>query len=371
MTLGEKIYKLRNERNMTQEQLAEKLGVTRQSISKWEGDLVKPEIEKLKAMAKLFEVSLDDLISDEAAETKTTKAERFERNVPVYKFVSIITAGICLVMIVIMIAVATNLSDRIRALELTGFSPTVYEDNDSYTDDVSETFSDVSWKIKDADKKKQQSKLHIEAELKTYRDSTEITAIAETDSGKQYTAALENSSGMFRGDVAIPISGEQMKITLVVDNGGEKQKVVIDEGVYMLEGIALLPDIDVIVTSDKGNTHSGIIYTNIDDIDENETALAENIEDVKVFIKNKNKVVFEKSFSALPGLDNIVNYSFDCDDAEWDKDFEAGVSYYDKSIGKTVEIYGSFDPTLITDDTSVIIGTEEYSYDDNYHITLK
>ncbi len=118
---------------------------------------------------------------------------------------------------------------------------------------MSETFSDVSWKIKDADKKKQQSKLHIEAELKTYRDSTEITAIAETDSGRQYTAALENSSGMFRGDVAIPISGEQMKITLVVDNGGEKQKVVIDEGVYMLEGIiALLPDRDVIVKSDKG-----------------------------------------------------------------------------------------------------------------------
>ena len=245
MTLGEKIYKLRNERNMTQEQLAEKLGVTRQSISKWEGDLVKPEIEKLKAMAKLFEVSLDDLISDEAAETKTTKEDRFERNVTVYKFVSIITAGICLVMIVIMIAVAVNLSDRIRALELTGFSPAAYGDNDSYTDDVSEIFSDVSWKIKDADKKKQQSKLHIEAELKTYRDSTEITAIAETDSGKQYTAALENSNGRFRGDVDIPISGEQMKITLVVDNNGEKQKVTIAESVYMLEGITALPEIEI------------------------------------------------------------------------------------------------------------------------------
>ena len=86
MTLGERIYKLRNERNMTQEQLAEKLGVTRQSISKWEGNLVKPEIEKLKAMAKLFDVSLDDLISDETAETKTTKADGFERNVTIYKF---------------------------------------------------------------------------------------------------------------------------------------------------------------------------------------------------------------------------------------------------------------------------------------------
>lgn len=50
MTLGERIYRLRNDRNMTQEQLAEKLGVTRQSISKWEGDLVKPEIDKLRIL---------------------------------------------------------------------------------------------------------------------------------------------------------------------------------------------------------------------------------------------------------------------------------------------------------------------------------
>ena len=368
MTLGEKIYKLRNERNMTQEQLAEKLGVTRQSISKWEGDLVKPEIEKLKAMAKLFEVSLDDLISDEAAETKTTKAERFERNVTVYKFVSIITAGICLVMIVIMIAVAVNLSDRIRALELTGFSPAAYGDNDSYTDNVSEIFSDVSWKIKDADKKKQQSKLHIEAELKTYRDSTEITAIAETDSGKQYTAALENSNGRFRGDVDIPISGEQMKITLVVDNNGEKQKVVIDEGVYMLEGITAMPEIEIYTEKTKGNTYKGRIAVNIG---EDETAFGENIEKMKVSIRNNGRIIFEKAVSAPPAADN-VSYSFGYEEADWEKHFEAVVSYYDKNIGGTVEIYGVFEPNVYYDPPQPeTIGADEYSYDDNYHITLK
>ena len=368
MTLGEKIYKLRNERNMTQEQLAEKLGVTRQSISKWEGDLVKPEIEKLKAMAKLFEVSLDDLISDEAAETKTTKEDRFERNVTVYKFVSIITAGICLVMIVIMIAVAVNLSDRIRALELTGFSPAAYGDNDSYTDDVSEIFSDVSWKIKDADKKKQQSKLHIEAELKTYRDSTEITAIAETDSGKQYTAALENSNGRFRGDVDIPISGEQMKITLVVDNNGEKQKVTITESVYMLEGITALPEIEIYTEKTKGNTYKGRIAVNIG---EDETAFGENIEKMKVSIRNNGRIIFEKAVSAPPAADN-VSYSFGYEEADWEKHFEAVVSYYDKNIGGTVEIYGVFEPNVYYDPPQPeTIGADEYSYDDNYHITLK
>ena len=367
MTLGERIYKLRNERNLTQEQLAEKLGVTRQSISKWEGDLVKPEIEKLKAMAKLFEVSLDDLISDEAAEVKPAKTDRLERDANIYKFVSIITAGICLVMIVIMIAVAVNLSDRIRALELRA-PEVIYQNSESYTDDVSETFSDVSWKIKDADKKKQQSKLHIEAEPKTYSDSTEITAIAETDSGRQYTAALENSNGIFRGDVAIPISGEQMKITLVVDNNGEKQKVVIDEGVYMLEGITAMPEIEIYTEKTKGNTYKGRIAVNIG---EDETAFGENIEKMKVSIRNNGRIIFEKAVSAPPAADN-VSYFFRYEEADWEKHFEAVVSYYDKNIGGTVEIYGVFEPNVYYDPPQPeTIGADEYSYDDNYHITLK
>ena len=367
MTLGERIYKLRNERNLTQEQLAEKLGVTRQSISKWEGDLVKPEIEKLKAMAKLFEVSLDDLISDEAAEVKPAKTDRLERDANIYKFVSIITAGICLVMIVIMIAVAVNLSDRIKALELRA-PEVIYQNSERYTDDVSETFSDVSWKIKDADKKKQQSKLHIEAEPKTYSDSTEITAIAETDSGRQYTAALENSNGIFRGDVAIPISGEQMKITLVVDNNGEKQKVVIDEGVYMLEGITAMPEIEIYTEKTKGNTYKGRIAVNIG---EDETAFGENIEKMKVSIRNNGRIIFEKAVSAPPAADN-VSYSFRYEEADWEKHFEAVVSYYDKNIGGTVEIYGVFEPNVYYDPPQPeTIGADEYSYDDNYHITLK
>ena len=47
MTLGSKLAKLRKENNYTQEQLADILGVSRQAISKWEGDITYPETEKL------------------------------------------------------------------------------------------------------------------------------------------------------------------------------------------------------------------------------------------------------------------------------------------------------------------------------------
>lgn len=65
MTLGEKIVKLRKENNYTQEQLAEILDVSRQSISKWESNIVYPETSKLIHMSKLFNCTTDYLLLDE------------------------------------------------------------------------------------------------------------------------------------------------------------------------------------------------------------------------------------------------------------------------------------------------------------------
>ena len=68
MTLGEKLSKLRKEYNYTQEQLADILGVSRQSISKWESDIAYPETDKLVKMGKLFECSMDYLLKEEITE---------------------------------------------------------------------------------------------------------------------------------------------------------------------------------------------------------------------------------------------------------------------------------------------------------------
>lgn len=64
MTYGEKIVKLRKENNLTQEQLAELLSVSRQAVSKWESCVSFPETEKLIKMSKLFSCSLDYILND-------------------------------------------------------------------------------------------------------------------------------------------------------------------------------------------------------------------------------------------------------------------------------------------------------------------
>ncbi len=65
MTFGDKLCKLRKEKNLTQEQLADILKVSRQSVSKWESGAAYPETEKLICLANLFECSTDYLLKDE------------------------------------------------------------------------------------------------------------------------------------------------------------------------------------------------------------------------------------------------------------------------------------------------------------------
>ena len=65
MTLGQKITELRKTKGLTQEGLSEIIGVSRQTIANWESDSTNPDINQAKAIAKTFQVSLDDLLSME------------------------------------------------------------------------------------------------------------------------------------------------------------------------------------------------------------------------------------------------------------------------------------------------------------------
>lgn len=68
MTLGEKIYSLRKKNGMSQEDVANQLGLRRQTISKWELDTSVPDIKNLKLLAEIFGVSVDYLLSDEISD---------------------------------------------------------------------------------------------------------------------------------------------------------------------------------------------------------------------------------------------------------------------------------------------------------------
>ena len=78
MTFGERLQALRQRAGMSQEQLAERLGVSRQAVSRWERDETMPETDKVIALADLFGVTTDYLLrpQPESSETETKKPPR-------------------------------------------------------------------------------------------------------------------------------------------------------------------------------------------------------------------------------------------------------------------------------------------------------
>lgn len=72
---GEKIKKLREEAGMSQEALAERMGVTRQAVSKWEHDLSVPDMQNLLKLSALFGISMEEWTKKESAEEKCTEGD--------------------------------------------------------------------------------------------------------------------------------------------------------------------------------------------------------------------------------------------------------------------------------------------------------
>ena len=71
MNIGEKIIKLRKEKNISQEKLSEMIGVTRQTLSNWESDITSPDLKQAKKICEIFNISLDELTGNKKRLFKT------------------------------------------------------------------------------------------------------------------------------------------------------------------------------------------------------------------------------------------------------------------------------------------------------------
>lgn len=79
MDLSEKILNLRKANNLTQEQLAEKAGVSRQSVSKWESGQAAPDLDKITVLCEIFDVTADFLLKPSEMDILSVKTEMLEK----------------------------------------------------------------------------------------------------------------------------------------------------------------------------------------------------------------------------------------------------------------------------------------------------
>ena len=113
MTLGERIYKLRTEKGLSQGDLSEILEVSRQSVSKWENDGAIPDLDKIIRLSEIFGVSIDELVKGEnlfsaEKEPHAEKAAeiiiRKENSFPPRKIIGTVLLSLSVIVTVVLLA---------------------------------------------------------------------------------------------------------------------------------------------------------------------------------------------------------------------------------------------------------------------------
>ena len=105
MKLGENILKLRKQNGLSQEQLGDQVGVTRQTISNWELGETAPNPEQLKSLSKVLNVSIDELLDNEVKEVLMKKVSNTEQLAGMtIKGIRIIGKGFLIYVILVAIA---------------------------------------------------------------------------------------------------------------------------------------------------------------------------------------------------------------------------------------------------------------------------
>ena len=106
MNLGEKIYELRTKKNLSQGDLADKLDVSRQSVSKWENNTAVPDLDKLIKLCDVFEISLDELTGREKIERDIVLVETQKSTITPNKVAGFVFLGITLLSALILLVTA-------------------------------------------------------------------------------------------------------------------------------------------------------------------------------------------------------------------------------------------------------------------------
>ena len=115
MEIGKKIMELRKKNNLSQEELAEKIGVARQTISKWELGETSPDIKQAKELSKIFNVSLDELTNNDIKDILVEKTSNTEKlaglMLKLVKFAIIFMVAVPILLIALRI-IFKNINDK-------------------------------------------------------------------------------------------------------------------------------------------------------------------------------------------------------------------------------------------------------------------
>lgn len=267
MELYEKLYELRRASGMSQEELAEKLGVSRQAVSKWESGATQPELSKLIELSKLYSVSVDELLSLEHAKPEQDAAESPVQSnaekAPAEKLSFrdfciqhkkiIGCAAVAAVALAALIAVGAHYNNRINTLstQVNDLRSQLYNVQNNLSNQIagisnnvsdilareSSLISQYSYEVKSVNLKKQECTLAFSLLPKTISENT-IVNIGVIDRSSSsplssvgpsvYNVPLtQDGFGYLRGDIALALSDE-LGVNVNFMTNGETQSQELD-----------------------------------------------------------------------------------------------------------------------------------------------
>ncbi len=232
MKFDENLRAFRKQKEFSQEYLAEKMNVSRQTISKWENGTAMPDLKKLTDLASLFDVSMDELLGTSAPDYKTsvpdnTELENLKQAFDEYKIknkkTTIIFGVVSTALVVALIFTTVNLSNSVANLQSRVNSlpsgQVIYQ-NDS--DDDGSILSDVDCYVSKVDKDNPDKvEMTFTYAPKTYVKGTSVKfvvtdALKSTDPQTTFEAELSGNS--FCAVIPIKMSGSNT-VNVSVDDG--------------------------------------------------------------------------------------------------------------------------------------------------------
>lgn len=274
MTLGQRIQELRKQRGMSQEALGDALGVSRQAVSKWEGDNGIPELDTLIAMSRLFEVTVGQLLGvEEAAEQKRETVNEPEENkedqveAVLRRYVeqttkkderpwisrwgwAVSAAIILTTAFIVMFAQLSSLRSTVRLLrsDLSNLQVDVSNSQSNLSGQIRNTIYDVlaeeanplstfDWDIVDFDLDDQTATLHLNATMKEYAAGSKLqfsAAWQKVDDTEGQTTGDWVDGPNFQSEITLPLNHNTVISIRVEDADGNIKEYVIPIPIYEL-----------------------------------------------------------------------------------------------------------------------------------------
>ncbi len=304
MNIHLKIQELRKNAGLSQEALAEQLGVTRQAVSKWESGINIPDIDKIIALSKLFDVSLSELLTGEKEEASAPKEAIAETSVPDEKYEALLQEHLLQVdemlksnakkkhsfgrtALRVIAALAAfyfiiSYADKIQRMEnnmnnmqsnmnniRTDINHQIYSIQKEISESLKKEYgmiSDFTLDYRDMDFPRRTVVLDISASPRLWNEGDSMDFIIESDEGK-VTADGVYSDGTVTASVEVPLA-DNIEVSALIMNGGTTKQEKLDNIYDLLDNNILEVEShgrinNTRMLSNDKLTMSGDVYVNV------------------------------------------------------------------------------------------------------------